>query len=251
MIETSERVPGPAESHADQTWTHLYTAGGLAAMIATLAYVVAVAVEFSMPAAPTSGGAAMLTYIADHRSAYILQQVLWLAPSVLLVVVFLALFVAIKELDKSWAVIGGVLGIISWAVTLAYPATGGGAPALVHLSDQFVTSSDDARRAALAAAAEGFIAMNDIATVVGVLEAASILIVSLVMLKGTFSRGIVYLGIVTGAIGIVCEAIKPMIGVGYIAYGLLLFVWLVAIGVTLIRLPREHESESVLQRASA
>lgn len=183
----------------------------------------------------------MLNYIADHRTVYILQQILWLAPSVLLVVVFLALYVAIKELDKSWAAIGGVLGIVSWAVTLSYPATGGGAPALVHLSDQFRAATTDARRTALATAAEGFIAMNAVATMIGVLEAAGILIVSLVMLKGAFSRGTVYLGIVTGAIGVVCEGLKPVVGIGYIVYGLLLFVWLAAIGWTLIRLPRGPE----------
>lgn len=251
MTQRSERVGVLAAIRPDPSWNGLYRAGGIAAMIATLAYVVAVGVEFTVPAQPTTGGAAILSYIAAHRAEYIMQQVLWLAPSVLLVVVFLALSVATKELDKSWAAIAGVLGITSWAVTLAYPATGGGAPALVHLSDQFTAATTDGRRAALAAAAEGFIAMNHIATVVGVLEAVGILLVSVVMLKGTFSRGLVFLGISTGAIGIVCEGLKPLVGIGYIVYGLLLVIWFAAVGWTLIRLPRKAEPAGIRHKATA
>jgi drug/metabolite transporter superfamily protein YnfA len=71
-----------------------------------------------VPVAPSSGGAATLQYIAQHRSVYILEQALWLAPSVLLIVVFLALYVALKDLNKSYAAIGGVLSIVSWALML-------------------------------------------------------------------------------------------------------------------------------------
>jgi hypothetical protein len=197
-------------------------------------------VVFAVPAAPTSGGAATLDYIAAHRSIYILEQALWLAPSVLLTVVFLALYPALKNLNRSYAAIGAVLGMVSWAVTLAYPATGGGAPALVSLSDQYMTASTEAQRASFVAAAEGFIAQNTVPTIMGVLEAAGILIVSLVMVKGVFRRGVAYLGIATGAIGIVCEALKPVVGLGYIAYALLLFVWLIALGWALFSLGHDE-----------
>lgn len=211
----------------------------MAALLATLTYIVALVVDFTVPAAPTSGGAATLEYIAAHRSVYILEQVLWLAPSVLLMVVFLALYMALKQLNKSYAAIGAVLGIASWALTLVYPATGGGAPALVYLSDQYVAAGDATQRAAFAAAAEGFIAQNTIPTAVGILEPIGILIVSPVMVNGAFRRSVVYLGIITGALGIVSEALRPVLGLGYIVYGLLLFVWFIAIGWTLYQLARE------------
>jgi len=222
----------------DPTWKRLYWAGGVAALLASIAYIVAIVVEFTLPAYPTSGGAATLEYIAAHRSVYILQQILWLGPSVLLIVVFLALYPALKHLDKSYAAIGTVLGIASWAVTLAYPATGGGAPALVYLSDQYVAATSDAQRAAFAAAAEGFIALNYVPTILGVLETIGILIVSLVMLKGVFHKSVAYLGVATGAIGIVSESLKPVLGIGYIVYGVLLMVWIIAIGWELVRLAR-------------
>ena len=143
---TRQRPMAAALENPDPSWRSLYLTGGICALLASLAYIVAMIVEFSTESAPTSGGAATLTYIADHRAIYILQQILWTGPSILLMVTFLALWPALKELDKSFGAIGVVLSIASWAVTLAYPATGGGAPALVYLSDQYTAAGSDAQR---------------------------------------------------------------------------------------------------------
>lgn len=237
-VGRSLRVEAPVTS-PDRVWRELYRIGGVSALVATIAYIVAAVLDFAVSAVPTSGGAAMLRYIAAHRMVYIIEQVLWLAPSIFLTLVFLSLYPALKPLNRSYAAIGAVLGIVSWAVTLARPATGGGAPALVRLSDQYAAAATDAQRAALAAAADGFIALNYVPTVLGVLETSSVLIVSLLMLRGVFRRSVAYLGIATGILGIVCESLKPDLGPGYVVYGLLLLVWLIAIGVELLRLARE------------
>jgi Domain of unknown function (DUF4386) len=228
----------------DPAWSELYRIAGIAAWLATVAYVIALVLVFTTPAAPSAGGAATLEYIAEHRSTYIVQQVLWLAPSVLLTVLFLAFYPALKSVNPTYAAIGSVLGVLAWGVTLAYPATGGGAPALVPLSDGYVAATTDGQRVALAAAAEAFIAQNVVATAMGVLEAAAVLIVSLLMLKGSFRRWVAGLGVLAGAVGVVCEALKPVVGLGYIAYGLLLFVWLVAIGWEFLRLSLQQGAQS-------
>ncbi len=228
----------------DPSWRTLYFTGGVAALLASLCYIAAMVATFAVPEAPTSGGAATLTYIADHRAVYIAQQILWLVPSILLMVTFLSLWPVLKDLDKSVGAIAVTLSIISWGVTLAYPATGGGAPALVYLSDQYTMAGSDAERASFASAAEGFIAQNYVSTLMGVLETAGILIVSLVMLKGVFPRWVAYLGIATGAVGIVSEALKPLLEMGYIVYGLLVMVWIIAIGWEMIGLGRESDSST-------
>jgi hypothetical protein len=233
----------PAVTAPDRSWRTLYLVGGVAALIATLAYVVATAVDFAVPPPPAEGGAAILDYIAAHRTVYIVEQILWLAPSVLLTVATLALAVAVMGLHKSYAAIGGVLGVASWVLTLVYPATGGGAPALVYLSDRYAATGDAAQRAAFAAAAEAFVAQNIIPTAVGILEPVGILILALVMLRGLFRKGVAYLGIATGAIGIVSEALRPLLGIGYLAYGLLLFAWFIAIGWALCRLAGDELGE--------
>ena len=237
------RVEIAAESASatpDRSWRTLYRVGGVASLLAACAYIVATVVYFVVPPPPEEGGVAILDYIAAHRAVYILEQVLWLAPSVLLTVATLALAVALKDLYKSYAVIGGVLGVASWALTLVYPATGGGAPALVYLSDRYAATGDVAQRAAYAAAAEGFIAQNIIPTAVGILEPIGILILALVMLRGVFHRGVAYLGIATGALGVVSEALRPVLGLAYIVYGLLLFAWFIATGWALYRLASDE-----------
>ena len=243
LLKERPRTLSIASIRPDPSWKTLYVAGGACAFGAALAYVIALVINLSVEAASDSGGASMLQYVADHRSVYILQQILWLGPGILLMVTFLSLWPLVKELDKSIGAIGVVLGIVSWGVTLAYPATGGGAPALVYLSDQYVAATTDAQRAAFASAAEGFIAQNDIANMIGVLEAAGILIVSVVLLGGIIHRGVAYLGIATGAAGVVCEALRPLLGMGYALYGLLLFVWIFAIGWELIRISRVNVVE--------
>ncbi len=225
-----------AEAAPDRSWRGLYLVGGVCAMLAGLLYTVAVVLDFSMSPVPTAGGAAILQYIASHRSLYILTQALWLVPSVLLMVTFLALPMALKHLNKSFAAIGALIGITSWALTLVWPTTGGGGHALVYLSDQYVAASTAAERTAFAAAAEGFIAQNTIPTVFGILEPVGILILSLLMLKGVFHKSLAYFGIVTGALGIVSEALRPVLGISYAVYGVLLILWFLVIGWTLYRL---------------
>jgi hypothetical protein len=94
----------------------------------------------------------------------------------------------------------------------------------------------EAQRAALASAAEGLIAASNAVNAAGILTAIGILILSLVMLKGIFHKSVAYLGIVTGILGIVSEALRDIIGPGYIVYGLLLPIWFLAVGWKLYRL---------------
>jgi len=55
----------------------------------------------------------MLEYVDAHLTVYVIRQVLWLAPSLPLMVVFLALAVALHYLGKSFATIVGVVGVAS------------------------------------------------------------------------------------------------------------------------------------------
>ena len=84
-----------------------------------------------------------------------------------------------------------------------------------------------------------FIAENNITGAVGILSPVSILILSLVMLKGVFPKGVAYLGIVTGALGVVSEALRPILGPGYFVYGLLLPIWFLAVSWKLYQLARD------------
>lgn len=240
-MNTLQVVRSPAEAQAspDPSWRDLYRAGGVSALLFVVLILVAIVIVVVAPPPLNADGATTLQYIASHKVLYIIEQVLWLAPSVFAAVVYLALYHALKHLNKSYAALGALAGFVSWVLGLAIPTTGGGAPVLVYLSDQYMTAATAAQHTAFATAAEVFIAGNNITYAVGILAPVGILILSLLMLKGVFSKGVAYLGIVTGVLGIISEALRPIIGPGYFVYGLLLPAWFLVVGWKLYRLARD------------
>jgi hypothetical protein len=230
----------PAEARAtpDLSWSSLYRAGGISAALFVVSILVAIVIIIIAPPPLNADGATTLQYIAAHKVLYTTEQVLWLVPSVFAAVVFLALYQALKHLNKSYAASGALAGFVSWVLGLAIPTTGGGAPVLVYLSDQYMAATTAAQHTAFATSAEVFIAQNNTTSASGILAPLGMLILSFVMLKGVFPRGVAYLGIVTGAFGIISEALRPITGPGYFIYGLLLPTWFLVVGWELYRLAR-------------
>jgi len=122
----------------------------------------------------------------------------------------------------------------------------------VYLSDQYAAATTDAQRATFATAAEGFIAVNNAVSAAGVdpiltAGAIGILVLSLVMLKGMFHKGVAYLGIVAGALGVISAlgviirplATPPPLGIGYIFYACSTRSGFVAVGLKLYKLGRD------------
>ncbi len=227
-----EAVAGP-----DPSWRSLYRAGSILAALYVVLIIVPLVLFFTTPQPPSLGGAATLQYIASHKSVYIIELVSFVGLSLPAMVVFLALYVALKHLNKSYAAIGALIAIASEVIALALnsspPSLNGG---LVYLSDEYMAATTAAQHTSFATAAEGLIAVSNAVNAAGILTALGILILSLVMLKGVFPKGVAYLGIVTGALGIVSEAFRPIIGPGYFVYGIPLPIWFLAVGWKLYRL---------------
>src|SRR5664280_1469100 len=161
-----------------------------------------------------------------------------LVPGVFGMVTYLALYPALKHLDRALAALGAVVGGSASALTLAIPTTTTGAPALVYLSDQFMATADPARRAVFTTAAETLIAQNRTTVVVGPLTTVGLLIVSIVMLKGVFPKAVAYLGVAAGVLGIAAEALRMVFEGFYAIAGLLPLIWMGAVGWNLYRLGR-------------
>ncbi|MEU4689958.1 hypothetical protein [Actinoplanes sp. NPDC023714] len=229
----------PAQS-IGSPWDPLYRTGAVCATLAVLSYAVALIIVVVAEAPPTSGGAEVLAFVAAHRTIYIVRQVLWLLPSVLLMVVFLALAVALRNRGRSFAAVAGLITISSWAMSLAWPTTGDGSPAMVLLSDRYAAATTAGEQAPFVGGAEVLLALNDVPAVIGVLQTFGILLISLLMRRGPFAAGLAWLGIATGTIGMVAELLRPVLGWAYAVYGLLLFGWLIGIAGALWRHPRRH-----------
>jgi len=221
---------------SDPGWSGLYRAGSICAAVAVVMYLTAMVVWIVTPAAPTAGGVAVLEYIHAHRVTYIVSQILWLAPSLLMIVIFLALAVALKHLNRSLALVAGVIGVLSWAVSFAWPTTGGGATAMVLLSDHYALAGGGGAQAQFVAGAETLLALNEIPSAIGVMQTIGILLIGLLMLKSVRMKGLAWFGVATGVIGTVSEAMRPMLGTFYAIYGTVLFVWLIWVAVALWKL---------------
>ncbi len=239
--EAPSDVPGtePTESgRPDASWGPLYTAGGAAALLYVLLVLIPVVLIFTAPV-PPSEGRALLEYVAAHKVTYLTQLVCFVGLAVPALVVFGAVAVALKHLNKTVAAIGGLFGIVSEVIALA----SGSSPQSLHgglvvLSNSYQAADTEAERAGLASAADALIAATNAVGWGGILTAAAILILSVIMRRSSFGKAVGTLGVVTGAVGIVSEALQPMLGFGYLLYGLLLPTWFALVGWKLLRLDR-------------
>lgn len=249
-----ERSSGEAVVGPDPSWRGLYRSGGVSAVLFVVLTIVSLVLAFVTPQPQSSGGSLMLPggvatlqFIASNRSVFILDQILFVGPVVLTIVVFLALYVALKHLSKSFAAIGAVFGIVGVVLSLVPFSFVGG---LVYLSDQYAAATTVPQRAVFETAADSLIAQNNIVSAGGILFAVGILVVSLAMLKGVFHKGIAYLGIVTGVVGIISESLRPILGPGYSIY-LILLIWLIAVGWKLYRLGSSSSTSRVAKQLEA
>jgi hypothetical protein len=232
----SVNTPDTRVETVTQTWRLLYFVAGIGSIVFVLLLISALVVDFIAPP-PVDGGVETLEFIAANKVPYVLEQVLWILPNVLAVLVFVALFIALRSVNRSLALIGALLGAVSWAMFLAIPVTSRGSLTLVYLSDQYMAAAASGRDR-FAIAAEAIVAENNTPAIVAVLSAAGILLISLVMTRGVVSRAVGWLGVATGALGMLSEALRYAAPFFYWGYGILLWVWFIAVGISLILLGR-------------
>lgn len=228
-------APGVSLGGAQWPWRGLYRSAGVAAILFVALLLLALVVDFVSPP-PVDGGAATLEFIAANKEPYIAEQILWILPGILPVIVFLALFVALAPLGRSSALVATVVAGLPWALLLAVPVSSRGSLSLVYLSDRYVAARSAEERGVFATAAEAIIAENNTPTIAGLLSPVGIFLVSAVMLKGVMPRVVAWLGLATGALGVVSEALRFAAPEFYWGYGLLLWAWFIAVGVSLLRL---------------
>lgn len=220
---------------SDSSWRELYKAGGVSVVLYVLLAIVAPAVLFWIAHYDTNMDAeTTLRFIAQNRTWWMVEQTLTLGPSIVSIVVFLALFAALKNVNKSFAAIGSGIAIVCQILFVAYyPVLIG----LTHLSDQYAMAASEARRTALVAAAEGLLAQNNAFNpLYESVFAVSILILSLVMLRGVFPKITAIMGIATFAAAVIALSMQPILGIGYFWWWFFFLIWFVLVGWKLFRL---------------
>ncbi|TNB72131.1 DUF4386 family protein [Arthrobacter sp. BB-1] len=170
---------------------------------------------------------------------YVAEQILWILPNILPVLAFTALFVALAPAQRSLALIALIFGALPWALILAVPVSSRGSLNLIYLSDRYLEAGTEEERRVFATAAEAILAENNTPAIVGTLSAFGILLMAVAMATGPralFPQWIAWLGVATGALGVVSEILRHAVPEFYWGYGILLWVWFVATGFALIRL---------------
>jgi len=223
---------------ADSSWKRLYKAGGASLVLGgflSFAYLLSF---FTTTDTFGLSGEAALKSIASSRSGYLINQGLLRFLFVLLVPGLLALYAAVKDLEKSYALLGLGLLIFSLTQQVLSPIPG----ALVNLSDKYAAATTDAQRATFSAAAEAVNSLGFAFTAGPLMLGVGLIFISVVTLKGIFHKGVGYLGIASGLFLLLAEVAEVGLGLFiilallFIIFFVLLAVWSIAVGSKLYRL---------------
>jgi hypothetical protein len=240
VLSTSQQSVKRAVAEVDPSWKSLYKVGGISAILyIVLALVVPTISVLTMgyfESTAEYGGLEFLRFIAANRFWWFALQTLVLGTSILMIVAFVALFVALKHIDKINATLGAVISVVTQILFIAYyPVLLG----TIYLSDKFVTASAE-QQVMLGTAAESLMAINNAFNpLYEPLMGAGILFFSIAMLKGVFHKSLGYLGIATCIVSIIAVALWPILNVNYFWWWSLFVVWFTAVGWKLYQLGKE------------
>ena len=225
-----------AERGTDPDDKGLYRIGGLSALVLGLGYLVIFPVYARVGAPPTGDGAAFLAYLTGKTGTWWIILALSVLTDLLFVPLGLALYVALRPLNRNAMLLGtacmGLFVVLDLAVTWTQYAS------LLTLTDRYVAATSDVQRSAYVAAANVASAVLTsrllIVYAIAILS-SGILMIGVVMLKGVFSRTTAWLGVLTGVLGLVSLAGW---GVTIIMNAVCATLWVLFVGYRLNQLAR-------------
>jgi len=221
---------------ADAKW--LYRVGGISAILLAVAYVITIPLYAYVGATP-SGGEAWLNYLDGKTTLWWAILGLSVLTDFLFVPVALALYLALKGINRNVMLVG--IAFVALFTLLDLAVTWPNYASLITLSGNYTTATNDAQRAAFIAAASYADAVLPYSLSVYSILVLSfgIFLITLVMLKGVFNKSTAYLGLATGILGIVSVVgafFVSALGTAIILTSVLTIVWLLFAGYRLYRL---------------
>jgi hypothetical protein len=213
----------------------IYRVGGTASLVIGVVYLVIIALYASVGVPPV-GGEARLEYLIGKSAAWWAIVGLSVLTNFLYVPVALALYFALKSLNRIAMLIGGAF--IGLFVILENAVNWTVYGALILLSEGYATAINEVQKASFIAAATFASAVleSPLAAVwaIGTLS-FGFLVIGFVMLKGVFNKVTAYLGILTGILGIAAVA---GVSIAVILNALFATIWLFFVGYRLLKLPQ-------------
>jgi hypothetical protein len=230
---------------ADPPWKNIYKIGGAAAIIAALLLLMEIMVFTIWPQPNTVVGYFTLFQTNKFMGLvdfYLLEFVAYL----LFLPLFLALYTALRQFDESYMIIAISLAMVGIAIFLAT----NNPFSMLSLSNQYLAAATEAQKSMLLAAGQAILVNTNQRAVGGfnmgfLLISVAGLIVSAVMLRSSnFGKTTAYVGILAFAISlseyfrmILLPSSVNLLLIIAILSGMFLLIWLILVGLSLLKLP--------------
>ena len=217
----------------------LYKVSGMSAIILVISYIIII-VLYIFSGVPPTGGEEWLEHITGHTAEWWSILGLSVLTDLLYIPVAYSLYTMLKEVNKNGMLAG--LGFLILFVFLDLAITWPNYSSLITLSSKYAAATSDAQRATIVAAANyasAVLSSSLIGVYIILVPAIGLLIISLVMLKGTFSKITAYLGVVTGILGVISvlgSFFISALGITIVITSILTTVWFLFVGYRLLRL---------------
>jgi len=241
MNRATKNTPFPNTEIADPRWKDLYYIGGIASLLLAGLIAFAVIAYFIWPYTPGFAStedifAALQT---DRLGALFSLDVMMLVTMPIDILLLTALYVALKRVNESYALIALVLGLISIALLIPTKPLA----ELVFLSKQYAAATTETARSQYLAAGEALLTLAGGTAWINfsLFSNISFLLSSLLMLRSqNFGKATAYIGIVNSilSLGIIIPVfvIQAIFGLGTTLVGTL---WLILLARGFFRLAKE------------
>jgi hypothetical protein len=213
-----------------------YRVGGIAALVLGVAYIIIVPL-YAHVGAPPTGGEAWFKYLPGKTTIWWAILGLSVLTDLLFVPVALALYLALKEINKNAMLLAtafvGLFVVLDLAVTWSHYAS------LLILYSNYSRATDDIQRASYIAAANyaSAVLASPLEIVYAIVTLSfGILVIGFVMLRGVFNKITAYLGLATGILGIVSLA---GFSLTIVMNALFATAWVLLVGYRLYRLAQK------------
>lgn len=242
MITSNRESPSPSQKPmdtsqaliADSAWKPLYRVGGTVALTIVGIMVIQIIVFIAWPPPST-----VIDYFTlFHKNALLgllSLDLLYIVNNALLVLIYLALYAALRRASPSFMAIALALGLVGIAAYFASNT----AFEMLSLSNQYAAATTDAQRSQLLAAGQAMLAIyqGTAFNVYYVLNAVATLIIAVVMLRSTlFSKVTASVGLVTGVLMVIPSTVGT-IGLYFALMSLVPFaIWCILIARRLFQL---------------
>lgn len=236
--DREDRVaPGPSPAFE---WSRVCRAGGIAALI-LIVYGIATMVQIAVLGGPPATAAEAFSLLHQNKLVGLLRLDF---PTVVVLplyyFLFLGLFAALRDADRTNAVLSTALVFVGVTLVLAMPT----ALPMVALSEKYAAATTEAMRGQFLAAGEALLA-TDIwhgtgAFVGGILVQGGAVLISVVMLRSrVFSKTTAYVGIAMHGVDLFHVIFAPFLPAASVVLmiiaGPLYPVWLFMVGRRLLR----------------